>query len=71
MNNRLPPAWSKHLKVQTGPKPKFPQQNLRQENPLSRTQADDALLEQAYQFQQAKRLNEAQELCLRLAGAHA
>lgn len=66
MNNRLPPAWSKHLKAQTGPKPKFPQQNLPQANPLSRTQADDALLEQAYQLQQAKRLNEAQDLCLRV-----
>ncbi|ADV13949.1 sulfotransferase family protein [Mesorhizobium sp. M7A.F.Ca.US.014.04.1.1] len=66
MNNRLPPAWSKHLKVQTGPKPKFPQPNLRNANSLSPAQADDALLEQAYQFQQAKRLNEAQDLCLRV-----
>ncbi|WP_136622332.1 MULTISPECIES: tetratricopeptide repeat-containing sulfotransferase family protein [Mesorhizobium] len=66
MNNRLPPAWSKHLKVQTGPKSKFPQPNLQKASSLSRTQADDALLQQAYQFQQAKRLNEAQDLCLRV-----
>lgn len=66
MNNRLPPAWSKHLKVQTGPKPKFPQPNLPKVNSLSRAQADDALLQQAYQFQQAKRLDEAQDLCLQV-----
>ncbi|MFD1987794.1 tetratricopeptide repeat-containing sulfotransferase family protein [Mesorhizobium newzealandense] len=66
MNNRLPPAWSKHLKVQTGPKPKFPQPNLPKMSSLSRAQADDALLQQAYQFQQAKRLDEAQDLCLQV-----
>ncbi|TIN19404.1 MAG: tetratricopeptide repeat protein [Mesorhizobium sp.] len=32
----------------------------------SRAQADDALLKQAYAFQQAKRLDEAQDLCLRV-----
>ncbi|WP_353817030.1 tetratricopeptide repeat protein, partial [Mesorhizobium sp.] len=32
----------------------------------SRAQADDALLKQAYVFQQAKRLDEAQDLCLRV-----
>ncbi|RUX30017.1 sulfotransferase family protein [Mesorhizobium sp. M7A.F.Ca.US.011.01.1.1] len=66
MNNRLPPAWSKHLKVQTGPKPKFPQPNLPKVNSLSRAQADEALLQQAYQFQQVKRLGEAQDLCLQV-----
>ncbi|MER9939424.1 sulfotransferase [Mesorhizobium sp. M0088] len=66
MNNRLPPAWSKHLKVQTGPKPKFPQPNLPKANSLSRAQADEALLQQAYQFQQVKRLGEAQDLCLQV-----
>ncbi|WP_214473240.1 tetratricopeptide repeat-containing sulfotransferase family protein [Mesorhizobium sp. dw_380] len=66
MNNRLPPAWSKHLKSGPAPKPKFPQPNLPKANSLSHAQADAALLEQAYQFQQAKRLNEAQDLCLRV-----
>ncbi|TIL77108.1 MAG: tetratricopeptide repeat protein, partial [Mesorhizobium sp.] len=32
----------------------------------SRAQADDALLKQAYAFQQAKRFDEAQDLCLRV-----
>jgi len=61
MNNRLPPAWSKHIKPGPTPKP-----NLPTANSLSRRQADEALLQQAYAFQQAKRLNEAQDLCLRV-----
>ncbi|RUZ72292.1 sulfotransferase family protein [Mesorhizobium sp. M7A.F.Ca.US.006.01.1.1] len=61
MNNRLPPAWSKHLKPGPAPKP-----NLPMANSLSRGQADEALLKQAYALQQAKRLNEAQDLCLRV-----
>jgi len=61
MNNRLPPAWSKHIKPGPTPKP-----NLPTANSLSRGQAHEALLKQAYALQQAKRLNEAQDLCLRV-----
>ncbi|MET2827682.1 tetratricopeptide repeat-containing sulfotransferase family protein [Mesorhizobium shangrilense] len=66
MNNRLPPAWSKHIKPGPSPKSKLPQPNLPKANSLSRGQADDELLKQAYALQQAKRLNEAQDLCLRV-----
>ncbi|WP_348647089.1 hypothetical protein [Mesorhizobium sp. NZP2077] len=61
MNSRLPPAWSKHIKPGPAPKP-----NLPTVNSLSRAQADEALLKQAYALQQAKRLKEAQDLCLRV-----
>ncbi|TPK69103.1 tetratricopeptide repeat protein [Mesorhizobium sp. B2-4-19] len=61
MNNRLPPAWSKHIKPGPMPKP-----NLSTAKSLSPGQADEALLKQAYALQQAKRLNEAQDLCLRV-----
>jgi tetratricopeptide (TPR) repeat protein len=66
MSNRLPPAWSKHLKVQ--PEPKISQQKIVQPTakPLPRAQADDVLLRQALQLQEAKRLPEAEELCLRV-----
>ena len=74
MNNRLPPAWSKHIKPSPAPKPRVPQAgppkaNLPRghspkPNSLSQEQADDALLKQAYTFQQAKKLAEAQDLCL-------
>ncbi|RWP35641.1 sulfotransferase [Mesorhizobium sp.] len=70
MNNRLPPAWSKHIKP--GPTPKVkgpivkPLVSPRKASAQSRAQADDALLKQAYAFQQAKRLDEAQDLCLRV-----
>ncbi|OQM74585.1 hypothetical protein BFN67_21080 [Pseudaminobacter manganicus] len=40
--------------------------NLQKGNAQSRAQADDALLKQAYVLQQAKRLDEAQDLCLRV-----
>ncbi len=62
MNNRLPPAWSKHLKASPGlrasPLPKA--------TPLPRAQADDLLLRQALELQQANRLSEAEELCHRV-----
>lgn len=71
MNNRLPPAWSKHLKSGATPKPRWPQASLPQPGPpktnsFARTQADDALLKRAYEHQQAKRLGEAQDLCLQV-----
>lgn len=71
MNNRLPPAWSKHLKSATSPKPRLPQAgpvraSLPKANLRARAQADDLLLNQAYEHQQAKRLNEAQDLCLQV-----
>lgn len=66
MNNRLPPAFSKHLKSGAAPKVKAPVFNPQKANSLSRTQTDDLLLKQAYDLQQAKRLAESQELCLRV-----
>jgi tetratricopeptide (TPR) repeat protein len=66
MNNRLPPAFSKHLKSEAAPKVKAPVFNPQKANSLSRAQADDLLLKQAYDLQQAKRLAESQELCLRV-----
>ncbi|RWB66547.1 MAG: tetratricopeptide repeat protein [Mesorhizobium sp.] len=71
MNNRLPPAWSKHLKSGPAPKPRWsqaspPQPSFRQANSLARAQADDALLMKAYEYQHAKRLDEAQDLCFQV-----
>lgn len=71
MNNRLPPAWSKHLKSAAAPKPGLPrpapvQASLPKANSFARPQADDLLLKQAYEHQQAKRLGEAQDLCLQV-----
>src|SRR5437868_6088494 len=70
MNNRLPPAWAKHLKSGPAPKPRLPQPNPTVAKPLvraandARARADDQLLMQAYEHQQAKRLAEAQDICL-------
>ncbi|TIQ16369.1 MAG: tetratricopeptide repeat protein [Mesorhizobium sp.] len=61
MNTRMPPAWSKHIKAQPAPKVKQPKVK-----PPSRAQADDILLRQALDLQQAKRLSEAEELCHRV-----
>ncbi|BCG89353.1 sulfotransferase [Mesorhizobium sp. 113-3-9] len=71
MNNRLPPAWSKHLKSGAAPKPGLPQAtpgqaNLPKTNSFARAQADELLLKQAYEHQQAKRLDAAQDLCLQV-----
>ena len=71
MSNRLPPAWSKHLKSAAAPKPRWPQASPPQSGPpnansFARAQADDALLKKAYEHQQAKRLGEAQDLCLQV-----
>ncbi|UCI25188.1 tetratricopeptide repeat-containing sulfotransferase family protein [Mesorhizobium sp. B2-8-5] len=69
MNNRLPPAWSKHLKSGATPKSRWlqaspPRPAPPKTNSFARAQADDALLKKAYEHQQAKRLGEAQDLCL-------
>ncbi|MER9213203.1 sulfotransferase [Mesorhizobium sp. M0663] len=61
MSNRLPPAWSKHIKSRSAPKV----QPSKVKSP-SRAQADDMLLRQALELQQAKRLPEAEELCHRV-----
>ena len=63
MNNRLPPAWSKHLKAKPAPSKAKPAPNVSQS---SSARGDDALLRQALQFQQANRLPEAEELCHRV-----
>ncbi|MBZ9744747.1 sulfotransferase [Mesorhizobium sp. CO1-1-7] len=66
MNNRLPPAWSKHLKGPPGPK--IPQSKIAQPkaSPQSRARLDDALLRQALELHQANRLVEAEALCQRV-----
>ncbi|TPN53595.1 tetratricopeptide repeat protein [Mesorhizobium sp. B1-1-9] len=66
MNNRLPPAWSKHLKAPSGSKIPHPKIAQPQANQLSRAQADDALLRQAVELHQANRLLEAEALCQRV-----
>ncbi|AZO09060.1 sulfotransferase family protein [Mesorhizobium sp. M3A.F.Ca.ET.080.04.2.1] len=64
MSNRLPPAWSKHIKP--GPTSKAILPPGRLPSSVSRAKADDLLLQEAYQHQQAKRLEEAQDLCFRV-----
>jgi tetratricopeptide (TPR) repeat protein len=66
MSNRLPPAWSKHLKGPPGPKNLQPKTAQPKANPLSRAQLDDALLRQALELHQANRLLEAEALCQRV-----
>lgn len=69
MSNRLPPAWAKHLKTQPSTKavsPKAAPPKAQPKVALSRTHADDMLLRQALELQQAERLPEAEELCLRV-----
>lgn len=61
MSNRLPPAWSKHIKSRPAPKVEPPKAK-----PLSHAHADDMLLRQALELQQAKRFSEAEELCHRV-----
>lgn len=65
MNNRLPPAWSRHLKTSSGPKLP-PKKTQPKSSLLSPAQTDDALLRQALQLQQANRLSEAEALCQRV-----
>lgn len=69
MSNRLPPAWAKHLKIQSSakavpPKAALPKARLQAGPP--RSQADDMLLRQALELQKAERLPEAEELCHRV-----
>jgi len=66
MNNRLPPAWSKHLKPGPTSKPRLPLGAQPKANAMPRAPDDDALLKQAYSLQQARRLDEAQDLCLKV-----
>ncbi|TPI41601.1 tetratricopeptide repeat protein [Mesorhizobium sp. B3-1-9] len=71
MNNRLPPAWAKHIKSGPVPKPSAPalRPGSPQANPSkpdARAQSDDLLLKQAYDHQQAKRPKQAQDLCLQV-----
>ncbi|UDL91516.1 sulfotransferase [Mesorhizobium sp. PAMC28654] len=63
MNNRLPPAWSKHLKA---PGPKASPLPKAKPIPVPPVRSDDMLLRMALELQQAKKLSEAQELCLRV-----
>jgi tetratricopeptide (TPR) repeat protein len=72
MNNRLPPAWAKHLKTQPAspkiaqsPKAGVPKLQPSKAGP-SRAQADEQLLRQALELQKAERLPEAEELCHRV-----
>ncbi|RUW50459.1 tetratricopeptide repeat protein, partial [Mesorhizobium sp. M8A.F.Ca.ET.021.01.1.1] len=69
MSNRLPPAWAKHLKTQPSPKaasPKAAPYKAQSKAGPDRSHADDLLLRQALELQQAQRLSEAEELCLRV-----
>ncbi|MEI9431513.1 tetratricopeptide repeat-containing sulfotransferase family protein [Mesorhizobium sp. Cs1299R1N3] len=69
MSNRLPPAWAKHLKTQPSPKaasPKAAPLKAQSKAGPHRSHADDLLLRQALELQQAERLSEAEELCLRV-----
>ncbi|BCG81397.1 tetratricopeptide repeat-containing sulfotransferase family protein [Mesorhizobium sp. 113-3-3] len=70
MNNRLPPAWSRHLKTPSGPKKSQPKIAQPKASTLSQAQADDALLRQAVELNRANRLLEAEALCQRVL-AHA
>ncbi|CDX55834.1 Sulfotransferase [Mesorhizobium plurifarium] len=71
MNNRLPPAWAKHIKSGPVSKPSAPapRPGLPQANPSGldkRAQSDDLLLKQAHEHKQAKRPKQAQDLCLQV-----
>lgn len=66
MNNRLPPAWSKHLKTSSGPKNPQPKVTHPKASSQSRAQADDALLRQAVELHRANRLLDAEALCQRV-----
>lgn len=73
MNNRLPPAWAKHLKATPAPiraKPvpikAAPAPAVQPKMQPSRAQADDMVLRQALELQKADRFPEAEELCHRV-----
>ncbi|RUW35981.1 MULTISPECIES: sulfotransferase [unclassified Mesorhizobium] len=69
MNNRLPPAWAKHLKTQpsakAAPTKAVPPKAQPKAGP-ARSQPDDMLLRQALELQKAEQLPEAEELCLKV-----
>src|SRR3954452_23155271 len=69
MSNRLPPAWAKHLRTPPSPKaasPKAALSNAQSKAGPHRSHADDLLLRQALELQQAGCLSEAEELCHRV-----
>ncbi|WP_217576196.1 tetratricopeptide repeat-containing sulfotransferase family protein [Mesorhizobium sp. GbtcB19] len=66
MSNRLPPAWSKHLKTAPGTKTSQPRIAQPKANLPSQAQADDVLLRQAVELHRANRLPEAEALCQRV-----
>ena len=56
MKNRLPPAWSKHLK--SAPQPAA--------RPMPRDQTDDEMLERAATYREKGQFREAEQLCFRV-----
>ncbi|QPC93987.1 tetratricopeptide repeat-containing sulfotransferase family protein [Mesorhizobium sp. INR15] len=67
MNNRLPPAWSKHLKVASGPKASpIPMAKPPIVKTAPNAPSDDMLLRQALEFQKAGQFPEAESLCHRV-----
>lgn len=62
MQNRLPPAWSRHLKTSSGPKVQAPPKV----KPAPSGPEDSLLLRRALEKQQAKDLAGAEDLCLRV-----
>ena len=66
MSNRLPPAWAKHLKAQSVPKPGFQGGKFQPKPYLSPERADDVLLKQALECQQQQQPQKAEELCHRV-----
>ncbi|RAZ93012.1 sulfotransferase [Mesorhizobium hawassense] len=69
MSNRLPPAWAKHLKTKRPAKAMPPRAVPPEIQPTSgslRNPSDDLVLKQALELQDAGRLTEAEELCLRV-----
>jgi tetratricopeptide (TPR) repeat protein len=63
MSNRLPRAWSKHLKDPSGARIKTGQPKAK---PSSPAQSEDAMLRQALSLHQAGRLLEAEDICQRV-----
>lgn len=68
MRNRLPPAWSKHLKAPqkaSSPIVAMPSSPLPKAG-LNKRSGDEELLKEALELQQANRLPEAEEVCHRV-----
>ncbi|WP_245340456.1 tetratricopeptide repeat protein [Mesorhizobium sp. WSM4313] len=69
MSSRLPPAWAKHLKTRPSakaPPPRAVGPAVQSKPGPSRGSADELMLKQALELQEAGRLTEAEELCLRV-----